>query len=84
MLKIILILVATICLLFMPMGQGNSEPIVCPYCQSPGPHDFIGSQTTLMTIHSWVNENGTWHHDDPNITASTFKCRKCGKEFSIK
>lgn len=50
---------------------------ICPKCKKFGLKSRVtygGSQVTLMNTHSWYDEEGNFHYDDPNITTSSYWC----------
>lgn len=49
----------------------------CPQCESTGMRSqvFPGPRyTTLMSSHSYYDEDGRLHHHDPNVSTTQYKC----------
>ena len=49
----------------------------CPKCVEEGEksrvYEYPGG-TTLMGTHSYYDEDGKWHHHDPNYTNVNYRC----------
>ena len=49
----------------------------CPQCQKEGKRSRVSvgpSSTTLMSVHSYYDEDGKFFQDDPNITTTSYSC----------
>ena len=55
----------------------GAEKMKCPECLKDGGRSRVyvdGSSTTLMGTHFYYDEDGDFHHDDPNITTTVYHC----------
>lgn len=50
----------------------------CPLCVQQGKRSVLrlpgGGMSTLMCSHSYYDEDGNYHHHDPNICSQTGRC----------
>ncbi len=55
----------------------GAEKMKCPECLKEGKRSrvYVGeSSTTAMRTFSYYDEDGEFHHDDPNITTTSYSC----------
>lgn len=56
----------------------------CPECVEQGEKSFVSvgsSWTTCMGVSSYYDEDGNYHHHDPNYTTIGYRCSR-GHEWS--